>query len=1018
MSITNQRTKEMAAGSCPVCGGPLPPQVPPSRCPHCLLRQGLPTREVGSPGETLVVTDATPARALPEPGATFGHYRIGRLLGQGGMGAVFEAEDLESGRRVALKVLGHRIDSPEARSRFFREGRLAASVNHPNSVYVFGTEEIAGIPVIAMELMAGGTLQDRVSRQGPLPVAEVADSVLQIIAGLESAQRAGILHRDIKPSNCFVEADGTVKIGDFGLSISTLVRTEPAITATGAFLGTPAFSSPEQLRGDELTVRSDIYSVGVTLYYLLTGHHPFEAPDMVRLLATVLERPAESPAKQRPGLPSGLCRAVLRCLQKDPDKRFRNYDELRNALLPYASAVPTPATVGLRLVAYGLDMLLLALANTLIISGVRAAANHLTLSQFLLVNLLDTALLALLYYGLLEGLWGASVGKAICRLQVARLDRTLPGVPRALLRAFVLAAPPHAVWLLGWGAAHAWASGGSLSGWMTVVGLLGLEARVLPFTTARRRNGFAGWHDLASSTRVIAKPAYEPRPALPRVKEALPKMQTLPQIGPYHVLNRIGGEDGTELMLGFDARLLRHVWIRRLSPGAPPLPANLRHLSRPGRLRWLSAKRAEAEAWDAYEAPPGQPLLALLREPQEWSRARYWLLDLAEELRAATQDRSLPSTLSLDRVWITADGRAKLLDFPAPGTAGLQPDRPAEVESVAPSRFAFLRHVAISAVEGRPANSGGAGPGTPKVPLALHARRFLETLKPGASLEECITHLRSLLSAPAQVSRARRLVLLAGVLALPVLTVAVAGFALARTAAFFHAAPELATLRECLAHHQELQDQAKPGKLDQAADREALEIYIAGRFAPVITNAVLWNEFNTRVAITDSLRDEAERILTRRPPPSPGQFAEASATVERFFKKSPDLAAQEAIKQVKLPLAVLLVGYGSAVMLVVLPCLIASLLFRGGAIVKLLGIVFVNRTGALSSRLRVAWRNLLAWLPFLVLPAGVKLLAPVLGMNGSTVAVIGLSAGLALASALLPKRGLADRLAGTWLVPR
>jgi hypothetical protein len=206
--------------------------------------------------------------------------------------------------------------------------------------------------------------------------------------------------------------------------------------------------------------------------------------------------------------------------------------------------------------------------------------------------------------------------------------------------------------------------------------------------------------------------------------------------------------------------------------------------------------------------------------------------------------------------------------------------------------------------------------------------------------------------------------------------------------------------------------------LDQAADREALEIYIAGRFAPVITNAVLWNEFNTRVAITDSLRDEAERILTRRPPPSPGQFAEASATVERFFKKSPDLAAQEAIKQVKLPLAVLLVGYGSAVMLVVLPCLIASLLFRGGAIVKLLGIVFVNRTGALSSRLRVAWRNLLAWLPFLVLPAGVKLLAPVLGMNGSTVAVIGLSAGLALASALLPKRGLADRLAGTWLVPR
>jgi len=1008
----------MAAESCPVCGGPLPPQVPRGRCPRCLLRQGLPTKDADFAGETLVVAGSLPARALPEPGATFGHYRIGRLLGEGGMGAVFEAEDLESGRRVALKVLGHRIDSPEARSRFFREGRLAASVNHPNSVYVFGTEEIAGIPVIAMELVAGGTLQDRVSLHGPLGVGEVVDSVLQIMAGLESAQRAGILHRDIKPSNCFLEADGTVKIGDFGLSISTFLRTEPAITATGAFLGTPAFSSPEQLRGDELTVRSDIYAVGVTLYYLLTGHHPFEASDMVRLLATVFERPAESPAKRRPGLPSGLCRAVLRCLEKDPDKRFRSYDELRNALLPYASTAPTPATLGLRFLAYCLDMLLLALVNTLIMSGVRAATNHLTVSEFLLGNFLDTAVLALLYYGLLEGLAGASVGKAICRLQLARLDRTLPGVPRALLRAFVLTAPPHAVWLLGWGAAHASMSSPSLAGWMALVSLLSIAARSLPFTTARRRNGFAGWHDLASATRVTVKSAYEPRPALPPAKEALPKIGTLPLIGPYHVLDEIGGEDGTELMLGFDTRLLRRVWIRRLSPGVPPLPLNLRHLSRPGRLRWLSARRTEAEAWDAYEAPPGQPLLALLSEPQEWGRVRYWLLDLAEELRAATQDGSLPSALSLDRVWITADGRAKLLDFPAPGTAGPQPDRPAQVESAAPSPLTFLRQVATSALQGRPANSAAADPGTAKVPLAVHASRFLETLKPGANLEGCIAQLRSLLSIPARISRARRLALLAGVLAFPVLITAVTGFATALTLAWFHAAPELTTLRECLSRHHELQDQAKSGKLDQAADREALEIYIAGRFAPVITNAVLWNEFNTRVAITDPLRHEAERILTRRPRPSLEQFAEASARVERLFKKSPDLAAQEAIKQVKLPVAALLVGYANAVIFVILPCLIASLLFRGGAMVKLLGIVFVNRTGALSSRWRVAWRNLVAWLPFLVLPASIKLLAPALGLNGSMAAVIGLSAALALASALLPKRGLADRLAGTWLVPR
>ncbi len=134
--------------------------------------------------------------------------------------------------------------------------------------------------------------------------------------------------------------DGTVKIGDFGLSISTAVRTEPALTATGAFLGTPAFASPEQLRGEELNARSDMYSVGATLFYLLTGRTPFEAKNTVQLLATVLEQRAPSPAKFRPDLPQGLARAVLRCLEKQPGDRFKNYQELRQAIAPYGSLAP------------------------------------------------------------------------------------------------------------------------------------------------------------------------------------------------------------------------------------------------------------------------------------------------------------------------------------------------------------------------------------------------------------------------------------------------------------------------------------------------------------------------------------------------------------------------------------------------------------------------------------------------------------------------------------------------------
>ena len=232
-------------------------------------------------------------------------YEFISLLGRGGMGAVYAAEQLSSGRRVALKVLSHQLDSPDARARFLREGRLAASINHPNSVYVFGTEEIDDTPVIAMELIAGGTLQDRIQRYGPLPVGAAVDAVLQIIAGLEAAHSVGILHRDIKPANCFEDMDGTVKIGDFGLSISTAGRGDSMQTMDGTFLGTPAFCSPEQLRGEELNVRSDLYSVGVTLFYLLTGRTPFEGRNMVQQLANSLEKAAPSPCSTGRTCPRG-----------------------------------------------------------------------------------------------------------------------------------------------------------------------------------------------------------------------------------------------------------------------------------------------------------------------------------------------------------------------------------------------------------------------------------------------------------------------------------------------------------------------------------------------------------------------------------------------------------------------------------------------------------------------------------------------------------------------------------------
>lgn len=170
-----------------------------------------------------------------------------------------QAEQLEKGRHVALKLLGRSFDDDDLRKRFLREGRLAAGVSHPNCVYIFGSEEIEGTPVIAMELVQGGTLRDLQKKRGVMPVREAVDITLQIVAGLEAAASAGVLLRDIKPANCFVSTDGTVKVGDFGLSVSTLARQESQITQSGVMLGTPSFAAPEQLRGEELDERADIF---------------------------------------------------------------------------------------------------------------------------------------------------------------------------------------------------------------------------------------------------------------------------------------------------------------------------------------------------------------------------------------------------------------------------------------------------------------------------------------------------------------------------------------------------------------------------------------------------------------------------------------------------------------------------------------------------------------------------------------------------------------------------------------
>lgn len=1026
------------AGRCTQCGGRLRGDAPAGLCPECLfelamadepesrLREGADGLKQTTPHAEDLGFPPKRKDALLEGGQQFGDYRIIRRLGRGGMGAVYEAEHLKSGRRVALKVLGHSLDSPEARRRFLREGRLASSVNHPNSVYVYGTEEVEGTPTISMELVGGGTLEGRVRQAGALSVTEAVDVILQIVAGLEAAQAVGVLHRDVKPGNCFVHSDGTVKVGDFGLSISTSLRGESNLTTEGTFLGTPAFSSPEQLRGDELDVRADVYSVGVTLYYLLTGRTPFDGRNVVQLLANVLECPAPSPANVRREIPRGLARVVLRCLEKEPASRYGGYDELRRALVPFSSTAPTPATLGLRFVAGAIDGGVCILALLLVssawfpdilqdISELRYPAMS-VVSQAFLLFLVVQSLLSILYFAAPEGIWGATLGKALCGLRVVGRNRRVAGVPKALIRAAVFTLFPQLGFVVYLMLVLAGATSSQV-GWLT--GAVGYSSYVLlavMFSTARRGNRFAGIHDLSSNTRVILRFAHQRRPALPSEKEPLPDTEAKPMIGPYHVLDRLHDTDQGQFVLGYDRRLLRKVWIRTLPDGEPPVAEGIQTLGRRGRLRWLGGRRSPDACWDAYEAPSGRSLVSLLGERQPWHLVRYWLDDLAEELNASLEDGSLPTVLALDRVWITAEGRAMLLDFSAPDADRQSPflaTSPITGKDFASVRL-FLNQVAIAALEGSAVGSSEVSGRAVAAPLPLEARAVLKGLptSPGYALPA--GEFKPLLRAVASVSRRRRLVVLAGCVAVPTLLTALFFAVMFGAERWLQENPDIMPLRHCLQRLGTLENEGLSGDEDRQQEREALTVYIAGHFRGTISDPSTLSDACTNGIMRDHQRRLAERILAAHPTsPSEQQVDEAAALLGPFLDKAPHQLADVMFEQMPLSVYALGLWGGQLLLVAAIPSLICAPLFRGGLLLYGLRIAVVAADGSRASRLRTFWRSLVTWSPCLLFAIPFVFMASI-----AVYSVLAILIALVVWSASMPERGLPDRIAGTYLVLR
>ncbi len=1008
---------------CGQCGSPLPKDAQGAACPRCLMGIGLESEgdlEALSTvlGERKTVISNSPSTGVGSgrvlsPGQTFGDYRIGPMLGKGGMGEVYEAEDLENGRRVAIKVLGDKIDSPEARRRFLREGRMAAAINHPNSVYIYGTEEIESLSVIAMELVDGGTLKDKLTDGETLSPAEAVDDILEVIEGLHAAHEKGVLHRDIKPSNCFVDSDGRVKVGDFGLSGSSVAREETQLTMTGTVMGTPAFASPEQLRGDPLDVRSDIYSVGATLYYLLTGQPPFSAQNVVQLVATVLDRKPGSPKQLREDLPEGLARVILKCLAKQSDARYRDYESLRAALEPYSSKAATPATLGLRFIAGALDQLLLSIFVYLpiwLISFKYGEGDVVVPSGGVYLQIFAGATLArFLCMSVPESVWGASLGKAICRIRVVNRDGSFLSLPKAIGRTLIfevsVAAPLALYYVLGNPSVGPAGEGGfSLPDLMLKNS--GIVMIGLMFCRARVRNGFSGLHDLATGVRVVGRNALQRRNLVAAADEELPASEAAEMIGPFHALKPLSGVAPGEVFPGFDMALRRRVWIQMAEPGKAMPGRERRAVNRAGRVRWIGGSRGEGGNWDAYESLSGRPLTALLKSANSWNSVRFWLVDLAVELAAAEKDGTLPAGLSFDRVWITSDGRAKLLDFAGPG---VKDDDAHESQRIQGSG-AFLKALAKAAL--------GGGVGNSAVPLPLHAVEVVGSMET-RSAREIADDLNGIADRLSEVTPLRRGVMMA-VCALPwALTGAIIVGAVTAFTVLGERNPDVDRLERCLARVQQLERKDGKKRWEEAQLRQ-LKIYVPNRFKKQITDEGLWNGYYSLMKIEGDARELAEELVAKEPERSVEELERAFAGVKRFTVRAEAQILEQRGRMLETVGEVMVVAGGYQFLLfVVVPGMLGALMFRGGLLLRGSGLVLVGNDGRPAARWRVLVRNGIMWAPLVAapyalmaegIPADAKVIGGLVGALG-----YGLGALVVLRN---PSRGLQDRIAGTRLVPQ
>lgn len=970
-----------------------------------------------------------PAEEMPE---RLGEYRLLRLLGRGGMGSVFLGEHSDTGQRVAVKLIDAEANE-DALVRFQQEGKLASALVHPRCVFVLAAKEDQGRPYIVLELMPGNTLEDVVKERGPLPVNDALAFTFDLIEGLEQVHRLGVIHRDIKPSNCFLDADGRVKVGDFGLARA--LQTSLRLTQTGAFVGTPLFAAPEQIKGEPLDARADVYAVCATLYYLLTGKAPHDKgdSDYLSALARVVSDDAPPVRTRRKELSSGVERVLSRGLARDRGGRFADLGQLREALEGLQPRKVGWPVLGARFGAWVVDHLIfqvMAIAN-FAAQGFDFEKMAQSGSQQVL-SLASYGFL-IVWYTVFDGLLRGTPGKWTFGLRTTRVeDDAAPGLVRGFLRAVV--------WVTLW----------SLPGLLTLFTfsynplakpteeqartailvmlmqnalLVAVVAAV--FGTMRLGNGFRGLHEFASGTRVAparsrsARGSYRcPPPAVDAVSPGHPE-----QLGAYQVKGVIRASEREQLLLGHEPVLGRDVWLWLRPEDAPEVPHARRELFRAGRMRWLAAGAHGRQCWDAFLAPRGGPVTDFVRHQGKLAaeQVQPLLLPLARELLLSSDEGMLPDRLSLEQVWLAPDGEVQLLDLPP---------RTEDAGSVPP--LELLGQVADALMGGK-ADDRRPAP-LPPTPLPGALATLLSSLPYFGGRErrlDVVEHrLEELGEQPMAVTRGGRLVHLA--LLLPL--VAMCGMCPLGLGLGISVMPVV--ILKSGVYQADRVEAALPAG-------EYAALVFPGATTRLVTAAVAGRDTPERRRMRDN-RAKAVQLLEAREAtmvPSIRVFLDQLFTnqTKQLEQLPSSMPVQNRVQQVNYSLeneARAVGPFRNFVLgaVLVLPGLLvlSALVFRNGLRGRIVGIDVQRARGGPAGRLRCAWRAVLAvavplalfyawvivetsywndWTP------GAPLTVPTYVVPALQLLFLGSVLGSVILAVLNPSRALHDRLAGTVLTP-